>query len=69
MSRRIRRRRRRDGQASDLLRQVRIQAGLDREEYFSQDGATPRGWRGVHTVSKNRKRYSRKVKHRNRPDD
>jgi len=49
--------------AQKVLAQVKAQAGLDRQHYFEEGGELVR-WRGLHQVQRNKKKYTRKSKHR-----
>ena len=46
-----------------VLNQVKAQRGLDRKHYFEEGGELAR-WRGVHTVTRNKTKYTRKSKHK-----
>jgi len=47
---------------NNILAQVKVQSGLDRKKYFENSGELTR-WRGIHTVQRNKIKYTRKSKH------
>lgn len=48
-----------------ILNQVKAQRGLDRKQYFEEGGELAR-WRGVHLVQRDKTKYIRKPKHKER---
>jgi len=48
-----------------VLDQIKAQRGLDRKHYFEEGGELAR-WRGVHTVERDKTKYTRKSKHKGR---
>lgn len=48
-----------------IIAQAKVQAGIERRRYFEEGGEMVR-WRGLHIVQENKKKYTRKPKHRNR---
>ena len=51
--------------AQKVIAQMKAQAGLDRQRYFEEGGEMVR-WRGLHQVQRNKKKYTRKSKHKGR---
>jgi len=51
--------------AQKVLAQMKAQSGLDRQHYFEEGGEMVR-WRGLHLVQRNKKKYTRKSKHKGR---
>ena len=48
-----------------VLDQIKAQRGLDRKHYFEEGGEMVR-WRGLHTIQRDKTRYTRKLKHKER---
>ena len=46
-----------------VLEQIKAQRGLDRKHYFEDGGEMVR-WRGLHTVQRNKTKYTRKNKYK-----
>lgn len=47
-----------------VLKQIKSQRGLARKRFFEEGGELAQ-WRGVHVVYRDKKKYDRKLKHRN----
>ena len=48
-----------------ILAQMKAQAGLDRKQYFEDGGEMVR-WRGLHLVQRDKTKYTRKTKRKER---
>ena len=48
-----------------VLDQIKAQRGLDRKHYFEEGGEMVR-WRGLHMVQRDKTKYTRKPKHKER---
>ena len=48
-----------------IIKQTKAQAGLDRKRFFEEGGEISR-WRGLHIIQTNKKKYTRKTKHKGR---
>jgi hypothetical protein len=48
-----------------VLNHIKAQRGLDRKHYFEEGGEMIR-WRGLHTVQRDKTKYTRKPKHKER---
>ena len=51
--------------AQKVLAHLKAQRGLDRKHYFEEGGEMVR-WRGLHTIQRDKTKYIRKPKHRER---
>jgi hypothetical protein len=58
MARKIKQHRQKGERAARIRRDLKAQSGLDRVAHFSA-GGTLAAWRGIHTVTRNAKRYRR----------
>jgi hypothetical protein len=48
-----------------VLSQIKAQRGLDRKQYFEEGGEMVR-WRGLHLVQRDKTKYTRKTKRKER---
>lgn len=55
MARKIRRSKKKDPAAAEAMRASAARRGIERSRHFAS-GGTLASWRGIHTVSKNRRR-------------
>jgi hypothetical protein len=51
--------------AQKVLDQIKAQRGLDRKHYFEEGGEMAR-WRGLHLVQRDKTKYTRKTKRKER---
>jgi len=58
MARKVKHQRQKGERADRIRRDRKAQSGLDRAAHFAA-GGTLAQWRGIHTVTRNRKRYRR----------